>query len=648
MLATSHLTVTGTIIILCGRPETGKSHAMNMLAECVAQCLIIREGSSSELAGTDGNHDSDLRIKITDENRSTRADAKDSSSGTKDLNEQSAYGEGLIYHTRLLRDPSTGKYHTAKTVTATRHMDFSGTNMPQNIPSAKASRACIIPVTSLNSASSQLRSGAIASSMASDIKVAEDGHACKLALKMLSSLQIRTTALEVFGGLPPMDTTCIRVFIAILEKMLGVDAMQTRRKNDLARLARAIKIWNDTSLWHCQGLGKQFDYDITVEYMFLASRQYIRMEEVIVAYVMLEQTRSMSAYMREIMMTLKLNVLIVDGEMAQTDDYYFSSYSRDQDVIARLVSAHPQLGDGVVLKCFTTMRMGCTNKLPNIDRVKNHEGVEQIAFNKEWLGTVNTPVEDAILLSLQRLIDEKSMYVTRDYETESLYVFSARVRSSLANPVSAEAMRFPELLGESKHAIKHAFSMLESRRLADNTLCFNRSMQSYDGLKLVDAGFPGAVPSDIYAGRYKVSKAISAPLVIHPSLFELKTPASVSVDLIKTALIIAGGYDNGERIFAGIDPAQPGDDLVDNFVLVEPDEKAEVTVNNMYYRHGSMVEVVYGGEEGLELATNSDIFPEGEREVTFNEESHIERIVREKALAQVPLSDEMRAAFVEY
>jgi hypothetical protein len=98
------------------------------------------------------------------------------------------------------------------------------------------------------------------------LKVAEDAHACKLALKMLSSLQIRTTALEVFGGLPPMDTTCVRVFIAILEKMLGVDAMQTRRKNDLARLARAIKIWNDSAIWHCRGLGKLFDYDITVEW----------------------------------------------------------------------------------------------------------------------------------------------------------------------------------------------------------------------------------------------------------------------------------------------------------------------------------------------------------------------------------------------
>ena len=647
MMATSHLTVTGTIIILCGRPETGKSHAMNMLAECVAHCLILREGSSSELAGTDGNHDNDLRIKITDENRSTRADSKDSSSGTKDLNEQSAYGEGLIYHSRLLRDPSTGIYSTAKTVTASRYMDFSGTNMPQNIPSAKASRACIIPVTSLNSASSQLRSGAVASSMASDIMVAEDGHACKLALKMLSSLQVRTTALEAFGGLPPLDSTCIRVFIALLEKMLGIDAMQTRRKNDLARLARAVKVWNDTSIWHCRGLGKRYDYDVTIEYMFLASRQYIRMEEVIVAYVMLEQTRSMSAYMREIMMTLKLNVLIVDGEMAQTDNYYFSSYSRDQDLVARLVGAHPQLGDGVVLKCFTTMRVGCTNKLPNIDRVKNHEGVEQIAFNKEWLGTVNTPVEDAILLSLQRLIDDKSSYVTRDFDTENMYVFSARVRSSLVNPVSADALHFPELIGESKHGIRHGFSMLESRRLADNTLCFNKSMQSFDGLKLVDAGFPGAVPSDVYAGRYKVSKAIPAPLVVHPSVFELRSPASVSIDLIKAGLIVAGGYDNGKRIFAGIDPAQPGDDLVDNFVLIEDGEEVSVTVNNMYYRHDSMDGVVYGGVEGLELATYPDIFPDGEREVTFTEESNIERIVREKAYAQVPLSEEMRAAFEE-
>lgn len=645
MLATSHLTVTGTIIVLCGRPETGKSHALNMLAECVARCLIIREGSSSELAGTDGNHDSDLRIKITDENRSTRTDAKDSSSGTKDLNDQSAYGEGVIYHRRLLRNPSTGVYSTQNTITAARQMDFSGTNMPQNIPSAKASRSCIIPVTTLNSGTSQLRSGAIASAMSSDIMVAEDAHACKLALKMVSSLQIRTTALEAFGGLPPLDTTCVRIFIAVLEKMLGVDAMQTRRKNDLIRLARAIKVWNDTTMWHCRGLGDRFDYDITVEYMFLASRQYIRMEEVIVAYVMLEQTRSMQAYIAEIMMTLKTSVQIIDGEMGQTDHYYFSAYSREHDLLAYIDRRHPQFGDGITAKCYNTMRMGCTNKMPNIDKVKNREGVEQIAFNKEWLGSVNTPVEDGILVCLQRLIDEKSPFVTRDYETEESYVFSARVRNSLYNPASADAMHFPELRGETKDSIRHACAMLESRRLDDGAPLFNRNLQTCDGLKLVDAGFPGSVPSIRYTGRHKVSKAVSAPLIVNPSLFDVKTPNSINEDLIKTVLIIAGGYDNGKRIFAGMDPSRPVDDLVDNFVRVDEGEEATITLKNMYYRHDSMDGVVYGGVEGLGLATSPELFPEGEKEVTFTQDSNIEKIVRDKALAQVPLSDEMSSAF---
>jgi hypothetical protein len=646
---TRHLEVICTMILLAGKPDTGKSHAMNTFMQCCAQSLIVREGSTSELAGTDGNNDSDLRIRITDEYRRTQqsgGEAKDSGSGTRTKNEQQRMSGGCVYHGRLVRDPTTGEYSTVNTKTVQRLLEYAGTNMPQDITPAMASRMTMIPVTSSNSdtISKTLRSGGMASSMVSDEDVAEDMQACKQALRLLSSLQIRTTAPEAFGALPSLDTTCFRIFLAIVEQQLGKDALATRRKNDLLRLAHAIKVWNDTTLWHSRGLADRFDHDDVVELQWIASRQFLRMEEIVVAYSLLEQTRSLDAFIEEIMMTLKLSVLVVNGEMADTDEYYLSEFTRDRDLMRRVDRGHSQLGDGICSKCIAVMQMGSTNKLPNIERIKDHEGLDRIAFHKEWLCSVNTPLEDAIILVLQRLISEKSQHVMVDYDTETRYVFSAAVRKTFVNPMGADVIPFPELVGEPKAAIRHAFIMLENRRVGGKPLV--SAPLNIDTAKFVDEGHNGAEPCTVHRGRYKIVRKTSG-LVIEPQLFEKAKKSSVNIDIIRTALLVAGGYNTGEsRVFIGMDPTQAPDDLSDNFVCLEPADTTSITIPNMYYRHKTLDRVIYGGADGLSLAASPEHFPADQPSVTFDETSQIERSARERAMAKIALAPEIAEIFL--
>ena len=307
--ATRHLEITCSFVLLCGNPDTGKSWAIKTFTECAAQSLIIREDSTSEMAGYDGNKNMDLKIRITDEYRRTKTEAKDSMSGTRDKNEQTRISSGIVRHSRLLHNPQTGEYKTSTSETPQRLLDYAGTNAPQDLVPAMASRITLVPVTSVNNdkLSACLRSGGIASSMATDEDVCEDSQACKRALRLISSLQMNYTALEAFGAVPPLDTTCYMVFLAIIETLLGKDTMPTRRKNDLLKMAHAVKVWNDVSMWHCRGLAERFKGDTSLELAWYASRNFLRMEDIVVAYSILEQSRSMDGFIEELMITCKLN-----------------------------------------------------------------------------------------------------------------------------------------------------------------------------------------------------------------------------------------------------------------------------------------------------------------------------------------------------
>lgn len=645
---TRHLDVLCTMLLLCGKPDTGKSWAMQMLAKCVAQCLIVNEDSSSELSGTDGNHDSDLRIRITDEYRRTTgggAEVRDSMSGTRDKNEQTRMSKGIIRHKRLVRN-AAGKYSGQCTETVQRLLEYAGTNMPQDVTPAMQSRMTMIPVLTLNhtSVAASLRSGGVAASMTADERVAEDVEACKQALRLTSSLQVDITTMESFGGMPTLDTTCYLVFLCIAEKIMGSDAMPTRRKTELLRMAHAVKVWDDINAWHCQGLGDEFDNDPVAMLKFYAASQYLSMEAVVVAFTILEQSRSLDAFIEEIMMTLKSNIRVVNGNFEQTDHYYVSVFNRDKEMVRKVERCHPQLGDGICRKCLSVMRQGTTNKLPNIDVIKDSEGVERVVFHKQWLASVCTPVEDGLLLALKRMADARDPMVSYEYESEKTLVFDTRVRKTLVNPAAPDGVQFPELAGEPPEAIRLAAIMLENRCDADGNPLLDMGRMSIDTCKYVEAGHLGAEPSLVRKGRHKIRRMASAPVIVNPKIFDPPMAArSMTEEIVRTALIVAGGYDTGEsRVFAGMDPYQPPDDLVDNCINIKPGSEVSITLPNMFYRATGFNSVLYGEDTGLELATCPDFFPSDKLSVTFTEKSHVEDIVRERALSQIALDPEFK------
>jgi hypothetical protein len=54
------------------------------------------------------------------------------------------------------------------------------------------------------------------------------------------ALQVRVTALDAFGGLPPLDERCFELFWAVRESELGTHTMDGRRTSDIKRVFPAI------------------------------------------------------------------------------------------------------------------------------------------------------------------------------------------------------------------------------------------------------------------------------------------------------------------------------------------------------------------------------------------------------------------------
>ena len=54
------------------------------------------------------------------------------------------------------------------------------------------------------------------------------------------ALQVRVTALDAFGGLPPLDERCFELFWAVREAELGTHTIDGRRTSDIKRVLPAI------------------------------------------------------------------------------------------------------------------------------------------------------------------------------------------------------------------------------------------------------------------------------------------------------------------------------------------------------------------------------------------------------------------------
>lgn len=658
--ATLNSNEVSSVTILAGPPDTGKTHSLKELSRCIANCLSRTEDSASEQAGTIDDS-SDLLVVIQDEYKRT-TDGTDAASTASIKNEQSRISNGVTIRRRFNRNKLTGKAEVELGIGIERTCFICGTNNVHTIPPAIISRGTVIPVVNANSRRHRdeivdRMADGVASAIHGDPKVQKSMKAWRLASKVLSSLQIHYTALQAIGGIPPMREDCFQVF-----KLCRIDRFRdseegksNRETTDLLRLATAIHIRHHLSIWYCRGLGAHFDYDKSIECLWYAWSNYLSMEEIVQATIQLKSTRNLRGYMDEVMCILKESIKVVNNDIMEVGGYWVTNFTKRAAVIRELKTRLPRVGDGLCEKIYGMLERSMTAGHPNIkmQAVAMLHG-EFVLIHKNWIASVVTPVEAAIVQVLRRVRFENRV-VFRKFDDESCNVYETSIRKSLRTPSGTDTVRHTELQTFKPEQIKIAFRQLECRLREDGTCMVETPTDGVLVAEFVPAATPHAERAEDGV-RWKRSRRIHAPLVVHEDLFtsmgNTRNQTMTEMDVFfRDMLVIAGGYE-GKWIFSGVDPVNPCDDVQDNHFCVRASDRVTFRLPNPHRQSHSEDCIIYGADyddsdsDDDELASSSSVlFPPHKEWLDFNETSNVEKKVADIAHARIPLDPDIKTVF---
>lgn len=376
---------------------------------------------------------------------------------------------------------------------------------------------------------------------------------------------------------------------------------------------------------------------------------YLRMEEIILATIQLQSTRSMLAYTEDIMIILKDCIRRRNGELMEYGNYWVTRFNKRFLLIKELQSRLSRLGDGLCKRIIDLLERMTTNGEPNI-KVEAVDGNEYVVIHKVWIAQVLTPVEAAIIQVLRRNVS-LGVNVQRDYASESLYVFTTALRRSLRSPDSDGAIKHTELERYSSHDVVNGLRHLQNRHIDGKPM-----IMLPDTIPIAEYT-PTCIPTSERAKdniRWKTSRMYDMPIVVNERLLALNlniVDMSPVDRFFKDMLIISGGYI-GMRIFSGIDHANPGRDIRDNNFYVRADDKASFEVHNPHYQSRADTRILFGTDSDSEDEMDEDgekpppsIFPSNVERLKFNEKSNIEGRVADLAHYRVPLEPEIEEVF---
>lgn len=335
-------------------------------------------------------------------------------------------------------------------------------------------------------------------------------------------------------------------------------------------------------------------------------------------------------------------------------------YKRDR-FIDHLCKVMKEQGGGMVKKLFSVAEAGITSDGQANIKIEKIEAQEYFVFHKAYMATVRSETEQAILKALHELVISKRRCAPLFEDEANFVVFDGSVLVSLyevENP--AHELRHPVLARKTKPQIKTALSYLCDTEDEDGEPMFRMNVGVANVAVYVPPGSDDAetaTPSTVLTGEYKKRKEIFAPLVVHRRLLEPAASASSMMDaFFVDFLAIAGGYTDGRRVYAGIEPKSGGiDSMPDHTVRVPPNHKVSVTFPNKLYRSQAVDQMLQADVDIDALLETSDaadvglqniIYPPTEREVTFTEQSGFQRLIAERAVKRINPGLEFEEPFI--
>lgn len=628
--------------IFVGPNETGKSKSWKTIVSCIPQCAVRVIDSTSALALTGTTSANDLHVHVIDEYKYSSTSSTDPGMERAAKNVQSLTTSGYISHERLVVDPVTNEYVNRRYITLERRFTITSTNHVNQVPQSHLSRFCIMPIPTMTPEEHKQGPSPGQYKAGDDNQRTRDiSSAWQYVLRTLNAQQAFYWSAEAAGAFSAIDTTCFEVFWNITETILGSDAMSMRRNGDVRDLAISVMVWNVIRTWYMDGLGALFNFERHVELMWYARNRYLRMEDVCIAYMFLESSRSTSRHAGAIMRTIKKQILVENGELVEDkpDSNWWRLCCTDKELTTRVSRANPHLGAGLCTKLLDTMRQGCTQGEPNL--MKAGGEVDACLVNKRWISTVTTLEEAAIVRMMKAHAYIDSPMAHPDYDDETNWVFVSKFRNQLTG---TQTPSFPDIAKLSRASVASALCTLRCRCIPGTQTPAIRLETTAAVAKYRPIDQPGGSPSSLAPDRSKIQGIEHACLVVHPSIWThdpviAESPADT---MLRTALVVAGAY-KGTRVTAGLGRSAEGV-YKDHSYDIGMGDRASVTIKNPYYSQAA-----YGpGAVIHDLFDDEPVFTRTLKTIPLDESSNVEIRVRHRCESLTPVSDELAKTFASF
>jgi hypothetical protein len=483
-------------------------------------------------------------------------------------------------------------------------------------------------------------------------------------LQTYSALQWRHNALEAIGIIPSMDDTMYVVFNWVYFEQFGDASVSGREIRALRKLAETIRIFDLITTWYTRGLGAKYEFNPTVELLYYASNAYISAEATVIAYSIIGQSTSTDNQVEEMKSLIKDTIEIVADDPVTVNDYYVSTFYNRKLLENHLVKGMSDQGDGIVKRLFCMIENGvAADGQPHIkfERPREKDDRERFMFHQEWISTIRSTTEMALLSVLRRLYEDDT-HCAPHYDHESDYVvFHSQILLSFyAVEDPARRMRHKELDFKKKTQVNQALAYLRDTKGSTGSSLFSNPISAPIAVYVDESEHLRATTerSKVDMAKFKIRKEITTPIVIHKSLLKMKeTTLSMNDKFIMDYISIAGGYHDGRRVYAGVNSNTDGTNTVpDHTVRLQEDKETYIRVYNKYFRSmvcdkfmGDDLESIMAsaGEEATnDLDMHDKIFPPDQEYIVFTHESNIERVVAKRAFERINPGDEYRKDFM--
>lgn len=586
-------------VVLCGPRGGGKSKIINEWADGMPPGIIVKNDGESSKVFTFFDPDKDMRFEVKDEM---------DDSLLKDVARRTQRSDGVSEHTRLvIKD---GDYKLEKTKKVGRVYTAGNTNYPEKFRGPEADRITWINVP----VCANIPKSKSASTMAATgDKVKLYRTAFSQYRRALVCLQCNYWSFHAMGAFE-YDESMTLAYKCIMNTYSELADLSPRQMATLKRLSLSIMVMDLCCQWYRTGVGLQHNFDLISEVMFYRANSVVRMEHVVAAAGILFNSTSNTKPMHGIENSL-FGYIETDDKGNPIVPHEFQSYYRlkirKSELLVSIQNENSDLGEGLVTKLLSKISKECTRGVSNIKFDVNDHNRDVVLIGREYACKLRSLATVAII---ETLIAYTKKYPDEYMEStcEEFVVFPSSVRCGIISERSKENNQmFPLLSKYTSGQITLAYSLLREREDV-----INRKK-----VKIVQEVSRGRIHKFTEGGD-TIEREEYNYLQVHKSLLKHNQfTGSIDeayLDLFRTALSIAGGYNNKE-VVTGFNVG------CDDILTVKKEDGPCVVIDNPLYINDRGIGFLM--DPGS--LYNDPLFPRTERQLTWTACSKIESICME-------------------